>query len=82
LFTIFIHFQNYKRAESFHRTYNAQFTSAHPPTSVVISTLIKTQAETVIKLSTISKGKIKPKSKEELKIIEFVSKQHEEYLKK
>jgi hypothetical protein len=42
---------------------------------------MKTQAETVTKLSTISKGKIQPKSKEELKIIEFVSKQHEEYLK-
>ncbi|XP_026819478.1 uncharacterized protein LOC113558172 [Rhopalosiphum maidis] len=38
-------------AESFHRTYNAQFTSAHPPTFVVISTLMETQAETVIKLS-------------------------------
>jgi len=42
---------------------------------------METQAETVTKLSTISKGKINPKSKEELKKIEFVSKQHEEYLK-
>jgi hypothetical protein len=42
---------------------------------------METQAETVTKLSTISKGKSKPKSKEELKIIEFVSKQHEKYLK-
>jgi hypothetical protein len=39
------------------------------------------EAETVTKLSTISKGKIKPKSKEELKIIEFVSKQYDQYLK-
>ncbi|XP_050066386.1 uncharacterized protein LOC126555513 [Aphis gossypii] len=68
-------------AESFHRTYNAQFTSAHPPTFVVISTLMETQAETVTKLSTISKRKIKPKSNEELKKIEFVSKQHKEYQK-
>jgi hypothetical protein len=68
LFTIFIHFRTTNGAESFHRTYNAQFTSAHPPTSVVISTLMETQAETVTKLSTISKGKIKPKSKEELEI--------------
>lgn len=42
---------------------------------------METQAETVTKLLTISKGIIKPKSKEELKKIEFVSKQYEEYLK-
>jgi hypothetical protein len=42
---------------------------------------METQAETVTKLSTISKGKIKPKSNEKLKIIEFVSKQYDQYLK-
>jgi len=42
---------------------------------------METQAETVTKLLTISKAIIKPKSKEELKKIEFVSKQYEEYLK-
>jgi len=42
---------------------------------------MESQAETVTKLSTISKGIIKPKSKEELNKIEFMSKQYEEYLK-
>jgi len=42
---------------------------------------METQAETVIKLSTISRRIIKSKSKEELKKIEFMSKQYEEYLK-
>jgi len=37
--------------------------------------------EVPTKLSTISKEKIKPKSKEELKKIEFVNIQHKEYLK-
>jgi len=41
---------------------------------------METQAETVTKLSTIFKGKIKPKSKEELKKIEFMSKQYENFL--
>jgi len=60
---------------------NIQIIGAFVLLTVVISTLMETQAETVTKLSTISKGKIKPKSKEELKKIEFVNKQHEEYLK-
>lgn len=62
LFTIDIVniFRTTNGAESFHSTYNSQFNSAHPPTFVVITTLMETQAEIVIKLSTIFKGIIKP----------------------
>ncbi|KAE9544732.1 hypothetical protein AGLY_000274, partial [Aphis glycines] len=67
-------------AESFHSTYNAQFNSAHPPIFVVIATLMETQAETVTKLLTISKGIIKPKSNEESRKIENLKNKHKHYV--
>ncbi|XP_025208149.1 uncharacterized protein LOC112603676 [Melanaphis sacchari] len=67
-------------AESFHSTYNAQFNSAHPPIFVVIATLMETQAETVTKLLTISKGIIKPKSNEESRKIENLKNEYKHYV--
>ncbi|KAL4134744.1 hypothetical protein QTP88_006463 [Uroleucon formosanum] len=42
--------------ESFHRTFNAQFYSTHPPIYFVIEALKEMQAETNIKISTIKKN--------------------------
>ncbi|CAI6371936.1 unnamed protein product [Macrosiphum euphorbiae] len=67
-------------AESFHSTYNAQFNSAHPPIFFVIATLMETQAESVTKLLTISKGIIKPKSNKESRKIENLKNEHKHYV--
>ncbi|XP_016664341.1 uncharacterized protein LOC107885253 [Acyrthosiphon pisum] len=40
-------------AESFHRTYNGQFYSTHPPTHAVISVLKETQTQTVAIINSI-----------------------------
>ncbi|CAI6363083.1 unnamed protein product [Macrosiphum euphorbiae] len=42
--------------ESFHRTFNAQFYSSHPPIYFVLEALKEMQAETNIKISTIQKN--------------------------
>ncbi|CAI6368944.1 unnamed protein product [Macrosiphum euphorbiae] len=43
-------------AESFHKMYNGQFHSAHPPTHVVISVLMEIQAETMTKSNSIARN--------------------------
>ncbi|KAL4098464.1 hypothetical protein QTP88_023070 [Uroleucon formosanum] len=43
-------------AESFHKMYNGQFHSAHPPTHVVISVLMEIQAETMTKINSIARN--------------------------
>jgi len=43
--------------------------STHPPTFIVMTIVMETWAETITKLSTISKGMNKPRSKEEEKKI-------------
>ncbi|CAI6373519.1 unnamed protein product [Macrosiphum euphorbiae] len=43
-------------AESFHKMYNGQFHSAHPPTHVLISVLMEIQAETMTKINSIARN--------------------------
>ncbi|XP_025206907.1 uncharacterized protein LOC112602802 [Melanaphis sacchari] len=49
--------------ESFHRTFNWQFYSTHPPVYAVIKTLLEIQEETALKLNDIQQGTIQKPSK-------------------
>ncbi|XP_060845487.1 uncharacterized protein LOC132925079 [Rhopalosiphum padi] len=51
--------------ESFHRTYNGQFYSPHPPTHVVISVLKKTQAQTLTIINSIKNNVHNPMAKKD-----------------
>ncbi|XP_008178294.1 uncharacterized protein LOC103307782 [Acyrthosiphon pisum] len=52
-------------AESFHKHFNSQFYSPHPPLTSVIENLKLIQVESYLKINEIKKGKIKPRRKEE-----------------
>ncbi|XP_003247986.1 uncharacterized protein LOC100572105 [Acyrthosiphon pisum] len=45
--------------ESFHRTYNGKFHSAHPPTHVVIQILKETQMQTRSIIQSVNNGRVK-----------------------
>ncbi|XP_025191995.1 uncharacterized protein LOC112592197 [Melanaphis sacchari] len=57
-------------AESFHRTFNDQFYSSHPAIYIVIQTLIETQSETSLTITTIERSN--KSSSNLLKYLEYV----------
>jgi len=57
-------------AESFHKHFNSQFYSPHPPLTSIIENLKFIQVESCLKINEIKKGKIKPRRKEEKEKIE------------
>ncbi|CAI6347671.1 unnamed protein product [Macrosiphum euphorbiae] len=65
--------------ESFHRTYNGQFYSPHPPTYVVISVLKETQAQTLTIINYIKNNVHKPMAKKDKLLIESTLQNYNDY---
>ncbi|CAI6357290.1 unnamed protein product [Macrosiphum euphorbiae] len=66
--------------ESFHRTYNGQFHSAHPPThNVVIQILKETQMLTRSIIKSVNNGRVKKMAKKDLNRIQNTIKDYDEY---
>ncbi|XP_060868643.1 uncharacterized protein LOC132943633, partial [Metopolophium dirhodum] len=65
--------------EDFHRTYNGQFYSPHPPTHVVISVLKETQAQTLTIINSIKNNVHKPMAKKDKLLIESTLQNYNDY---
>lgn len=64
---------------SFHRTYNGQFYSPHPPTHVVISVLKETQAQTLTIINSIKNNVHNPMAKKDRSKIELTIQSYNDY---
>lgn len=76
---IFIIFSTTNGPESFHRTYNGQFHSTHPPTHVVIQILKETQLQTRVIIQSVNNGRVKKMAKKDLNRIQSTIKDYDEY---
>ncbi|XP_029345323.1 uncharacterized protein LOC100568833 isoform X1 [Acyrthosiphon pisum] len=65
--------------ESFHKTYDGQFYSAHPPIHVLIQILTETQMQTRSIIQSVNNGRVKKMAKKDLNRIQNTIKDYDEY---
>jgi len=65
--------------EFFHKHFNTQFYSPHPPITNIVENLKLIQVETYLKIKEVNKGTVKPKRNEEKERIEFACTAWTEY---